>query len=61
MIDQEILTVREVAERLKVAEKTVYRLCDRGLLRRIPGLRVIRIPRSSLDKFIVSAEIEVGS
>lgn len=36
-MDNEILTIREVAEYLKLAEKTVYRLVAEG---KIPGFKV---------------------
>ena len=36
-MDNEILTIREVAEYLKLAEKTVYRIAAEG---KIPGFKV---------------------
>lgn len=36
-MDNEILTIREVAEYLKLAEKTVYRIVAEG---KIPGFKV---------------------
>ena len=36
-MDNEILTIREVAEYLKLADKTVYRLAAEG---KIPGFKV---------------------
>jgi len=37
MLDNKILTVKELAEYLKIAEKTAYRLVAEG---KIPGFRV---------------------
>jgi len=49
---KKILTTRDVAVELSVSEKTVYRLVARGLLKRVGGLRVIRITRASLDAYL---------
>jgi excisionase family DNA binding protein len=45
-------TTRQVSELLNVSTKTVYRLCQRGLLRRSNALRTLRIPRSSVEDFL---------
>jgi len=48
----EILTIREVAELLKINEKTAYRLAADG---KIPGFRVggsWRFRRSDIDQWI---------
>jgi DeoR/GlpR family transcriptional regulator of sugar metabolism len=47
-----VLTVAQLAEELQVAPKTIYRLCARGLIKRVRGLRVIRVTRVSLDAFL---------
>lgn len=52
--EQLVLTVREVAAELQVCEKSVYRLLERGKLKAIPHLRVKRIPRGELARFIAS-------
>ncbi len=49
---RDLLTVEEVAERLKVAPKTVRKLC---LSRRLTALRIQRswrIPLAALDEFL---------
>lgn len=51
-MDNEILTIREVAEYLKLAEKTVYRLVAEG---KIPGFKVggaWRSRRAEIDAWI---------
>jgi excisionase family DNA binding protein len=47
----ELLTVREVAARLKVSRATVYRLVDEELLERIWIDGSIRIPEASVARF----------
>ncbi len=57
------LTVKQVAERLAVAETTVYLLCSES---KIDHLRVgigrgaIRISEEALDDFIQRATVRVG-
>jgi excisionase family DNA binding protein len=57
------LTVKEVAERLAVAQATVYLLCSES---KIDHLRVgigrgaIRISEEALDNFIKGATVRVG-
>jgi len=46
-----VLTAREAAQLLSVSEKTIYRLCDRRLLKRIAGIRHLRISRKSIESF----------
>jgi excisionase family DNA binding protein len=51
-MDTDIMTIREVAEYLKLAEKTAYHLAAKGT---IPGFKVggaWRIRRSEIDKSI---------
>ena len=45
-------TGSEAAAILKVNEKTVRRLIDRGLLKKSKAIRHIRITRQSLDEFL---------
>lgn len=55
-MDNEILTIREVAEYLKLAEKTVYRLVAEG---KIPGFKVggaWRFRKSEIDRWIIKQE-----
>ena len=58
-MDEEILTIREVAEYLKLAEKTVYRLIAEG---KIPGFKVggaWRSRKSEIDRWIVTQEQKI--
>lgn len=55
-MDDEILTIREVAEYLKIKEKTAYALVARG---EIPGFKVggsWRFRKGELDKWISAQE-----
>ena len=45
-------TARQVSDLLKVSTKTVYRLCQRNRLARVEALRVLRIPRWSVEQFL---------
>ena len=47
-----VYTASETAAILKVNEKTVRRLIDRGLLTKAKAIRHIRITRQSLDEFL---------
>ena len=47
--DALVYTTKEAAAYLKVSQKTVYRLVDRGLLKAWKGLRHLRITRESLE------------
>ena len=51
-----LLTVREVAQRLRVRPVTVYRLCERG---KLPHLRVsnaMRVRPECVHAFLAAAE-----
>ena len=51
-VSDEILTIRQVAELLKINEKTTYKLASEG---KIPGFKVggsWRFRRSDLDRWI---------
>jgi excisionase family DNA binding protein len=52
MLPELAYTVAEVAQILKVSEKSVNRLVDRGLLKASNALRHLRITRSSLEEFV---------
>jgi len=47
-----LLTVGEVAERLRVSTATVYALCKRGALRHVRVANAIRVPEAALLAFI---------
>jgi excisionase family DNA binding protein len=47
--DGRLLTVREVAARLRVSTATVYKLCRRGVLRHVRVLNAVRIAARDLD------------
>ena len=56
MSDDEILTIRELASYLKIAEKTAYRFVSEG---RIPGFKVggsWRFRRSEIKRWIAEQE-----
>lgn len=55
MSDDEILTIKELASYLKIAEKTTYRFVSEG---RIPGFKVggsWRFRRSDIESWINSS------
>ena len=49
---ERLLTVSEVAERLNVSTKTVYKLCDRGELPHVRVLNAIRVSAADLAAFM---------
>lgn len=53
-----VYTVEEAAAILKVTEKTIYRLVDRGLLKSSKALRHIRISHRSLVQFVAETSGE---
>ena len=56
MSDDEILTIKELASYLKIAEKTAYRFMSEG---RIPGFKVggsWRFRRSEIERWIAEQE-----
>ncbi len=58
-----LLTVREVAERLRCSLALVYSLCEKGKLAHVRlglGRGTIRIASSDIDAFIVSCTINSG-
>ena len=48
----EVLTLDDLCLALKLGPKTIYRLCARKKLRRVPNVRVIRVTRKSLEEFL---------
>ena len=55
------MSTDEVAHRLGVATKTVYRLIDRGELRAFRIGRVIRLKSGDVEAYEASCEIRPGS
>lgn len=49
----EMLKVAEVASRLRVDQRTVYRMIQRGQLRAVRVGRLLRIPAQALRAFLV--------
>jgi excisionase family DNA binding protein len=49
---ESLLTVREVAEQLRVCTATVYRLCDQGRLRHVRVLHAIRVHPADIATFV---------
>lgn len=47
-----LLTVKEVAELLRVSDESVYRLCRRGQLKATRIGSLWRIPRESVDRLL---------
>jgi excisionase family DNA binding protein len=43
-----LLTVRDVAERLRLCTATVYRMCERGELAHVRVSNAIRVPEAAL-------------
>ncbi len=59
-VDDEILTLKEVATYLKLAEKTAYRLAAEG---KLPGFKVggsWRFRRIDIERWIVDQSTKVG-
>lgn len=48
----EVLRLAQVAQALQVSPKTVSRLIARGLIRRVAGIRHVRVTRQALDVFL---------
>lgn len=48
------LTVKEIAEELKVCTATVYKLVDRGVLPHSRVLNAVRVRRDDLEKYLVA-------
>ena len=52
LVDPALITVREIAEQLRVSPRTVYRLCRSGQLPAIKVGKEWRIDRADLDRFL---------
>jgi excisionase family DNA binding protein len=50
-----LLTVREVADRLRVCTATVYRLCASGRLWHLRVSNAVRVPEMALQAFVETA------
>jgi len=53
-----MLTVRDVARRLKVSTATVYKLCSRGDLGHVRVLNAIRIPAEAVAEFAEASAVK---
>jgi len=53
--DPLFVTVKQASVLLKVSQKSIYRLLDRGLLKASPALRHKRITVSSINAFAATA------
>jgi excisionase family DNA binding protein len=52
-VEERLLTIKEVAELLRVAEATVYRLVKRGDLPAIkPSAKITRFRKSDIEAFL---------
>ena len=51
-----ILTIDEIAEKLKMSHSTVRREIKRGRLRALRSGKLIRVRQSSLDEYLLGAE-----
>ena len=58
-LDPAVLTPCEVGAILRVSDVTVRRLVSRGILPRIPGVRVILIPRVAVLRLLGECQDEV--
>jgi excisionase family DNA binding protein len=47
-----VLTTGEVSAVLRVSEVTARRMVRRGVLPRVPGLRVVLIPRVAVERMV---------
>ena len=50
--DKDVLTVEEVAVKLRVDPRTVYRTIEQGTLQAIRVGRLWRIPKESLERYL---------
>jgi hypothetical protein len=50
-LQQMAFTTKQAAHLLNCSTKSIMRLCQRGLLKRIVGLRTILITRKSIEEF----------
>jgi excisionase family DNA binding protein len=50
-----LLTVREVAARLRLSTATVYKLCRSGALRHVRISNAVRVPMGELELYIAGS------
>lgn len=50
--DKAVLTVEEVAAKLRVDPRTIYRTIEQGALQAVRVGRLWRIPKESLDRYL---------
>ncbi len=60
MVDDEFLTVPEVAERLRVTAMTIYRWIDEGKLPAVQVAKHYRIRASDLEAMLESSRVRDG-
>lgn len=53
-----LLTVEEVAEFLRVSPLMVYRLANKGIIKSIKVGSLVRIPKEELENFIQRSKVE---
>ena len=53
---RDVLTVREVAARLRISTATVHAMCRRGELGHYRMSHAIRVPENALRKYLAFAE-----
>lgn len=53
-IEEEFMTVAEVAKRIRIGEMTVYRLIETGQLKAQRFGRILRVPKSSYEQWLAS-------
>jgi len=58
--DEELLTIEQVADRLKIGRTKTYELINRGDLPSVTIDRCRRVLRSDLDAYIARLRAEVG-
>ncbi len=58
MVEERLLTVKDVAALLQVEEHTVYRLCNQKALKHIKiSYKVIRFCRADVDAWLASCRV----
>lgn len=48
----QVLRLDQVAELLQLSPKTVYRLVARGKLRRVAGIRHVRVTSKAIEEYL---------
>lgn len=57
-MEEEFLTVSEVAKRLRVTRQAVYKWLEDGDLKGYKFGRIVRIPQRDFDRFVADSEIQ---